>query len=169
MNRYPLSGARAAMAAIAVALLAAAVPAAQQKPAQKAVAATTPEAFVTALYRGHFARHQRWDLTYKREQAKFAPELLKLLKEDERKQAASPDEVVGLDFDPITDAQDEATRFKVTGSTSEGEDAIVSVSVYFGTEVHTVRLRLTPSGSSWLIANVLYDEGDLIKILKEPN
>jgi len=59
-------------------------------------AAETPEAFATALYRGHFARHQRWAQTFKRERARFTPELLAMLDEDARRQAASPEGIAAI-------------------------------------------------------------------------
>ncbi len=128
----------------------------------------TPEAFVTALYKDHFAHKQRWDLTLKTYHAKLAPELAGLLDESDRKQAANPDEVVGIDFNPMTDSQEEAQSFKLTGTTHEGADAIVAVTVKIYTETRTIRVRLTPDGDSWRIANLLYADGDLIKYLKEP-
>ena len=155
------SFARTALAAALVAVVT--VLAAAQAPG------ADPAAVVRALYRDHFAQRQRWDITFKRNRTKFTPELLALLDADERKQAATPDEVVGLDFDPITNAQDEATGYQITGTTHEGADAIVAVTVKFGrTDVSKVRVRLSPSGQTWRIANVLYDEGDLVTILKEP-
>ena len=129
--------------------------------------AESPEDFVRAFYGRHFANHQRWDLAVQRERTRFAPELLALLDEDMRRSRANPNEVVGLDFDPITDAQEDSTGFQVTGSTREGKDAIVSVAVSFGAEKRQVRVRVTPAGTAWQIANILYDEGDLVSILKE--
>jgi hypothetical protein len=167
MTRHTLV---ARAAALALALFAAAVVTANaQTTAAKTGAApgATPEAFVTAFYRAHFAHKQRFDLTVKRERAKFAPELLALLDEDAKRSAANPDEIVGLDFDPFINAQEEATRFKLSGTTREGADAIVAVSLYFGSEARPVRVRLTPSGASWRISNFVYDEGDLVSILKE--
>ncbi len=168
MTRHPrtLSFAAAAAALAIVSTLTSA--SAQTKPAGK-VAAVTPVAFVTAFYRGHFAQHQRWDLTEKRERKNFTAELVSLLDEDLAKQAANPDEVVGLDFNPVTNAQDDATRFKVGTPTVDGDDTIVPVSIYFGTERRTVRVRLTLVSGSWKIANFLYEEGDLLSILKEPS
>ena len=40
--------------------------------------------------------------------SRFAPALLALLDADDRAAAATPDEIVGLDFDPLTNAQEEA-------------------------------------------------------------
>jgi hypothetical protein len=163
-----MNGHRPYLALVAVFALLASGPAAAKTRAPGAGTAQTAEAFVTAFYRGHFARRQRWDLTFARERAKFAPDLLALLDADARKQAATPDEVVGLDFDPVINAQEEATRYKVSGVERDGDASIVTVSVYFGTEHRTVRVRLEPFGTSWRIANFLYEEGDLISILKEP-
>lgn len=127
-----------------------------------------PAAVVTALYRYHFAHKLRWDLTLKNNRAAFDPALLALLDEADRKQAATPDEIVGLDFDPIVDAQDTPNGYRVGRTTREGADAIVTVAIRFGTEHYDVRVRLAPSGGTWRITNLLYrQEGDLVSILKE--
>jgi Protein of unknown function (DUF3828) len=129
--------------------------------------AESPEDFVRGFYGRHFADHQRWDLTMQRERTRFTLELLVLLDEDMRRSAVNPNEVAGLDFDPITGAQEESSGFQVTGSTRQGEGATVSVAVSFGAEKRTVRVRVRRAGAAWRIANILYEEGDLVSILKE--
>lgn len=130
--------------------------------------ANDPVAIVRELYRGHFAHEQNWDYTIKHDRAKFAPELLELLDKLDQLQAATPDEVVGLDFNPLTNAQDYATRYTVGAVKRDGPNAIVPVSVWLGTSKSTVRILLVPSDGTWQIMNVLYDEGfDLIGIINE--
>jgi hypothetical protein len=172
MKRHCLTVPRALHAASAAALallLTVATAAAQARGAapQKPPAATDPAAVVTALYRDHFAHEQSWDETFKRNRAQFDPAFLALIDEVNRKQAATPDEIVGLDFDPLTNAQEEASEYQVKDLTREGDGAIVSVSVRHGTERRQVRVRLVPAGARWLVTNILYDEGDLVAILKD--
>jgi hypothetical protein len=60
--------------------------------------------------------------------------------------------------------------YSVETPTLDGTDTIVPVRVVIGPETRTVRVRLTPNGASWRIANVLYDEGpDLLAILRLPH
>src|SRR5262245_54693882 len=70
-------------------------------------------AAVSALYKAHFAKGQRWDITFERERARFAAPLLRMLDEDAAAQAATPTEVVGLDHDPLTNSQEGADLFVV--------------------------------------------------------
>lgn len=126
-----------------------------------------PSAVVDTLYRDHFAHEQNWETSLERNRAVFAPALLEKIDRVNRLQEATPDEIVGIDFNPFTNAQEEATGYRVTGTTREGKDAIVTVAVRFEATPVRVRVRLTPSGSGWLVANLLYDEGNLVAILDE--
>ncbi|HQR39075.1 MAG TPA: DUF3828 domain-containing protein [Blastocatellia bacterium] len=154
-------GARAVVVVLALAVAAVVSPAAQG-------AAATPKQMVTTLYQYHFAHKQRWDLTFKRYRSYFSKDLLALFDDNDKRQAASPDEVVGLDFDPITDSQEEASGYAVTGVTSDGASAVVTVRVRTGTEHRDVRVQFGKEGAAWKITNVLYDEENLATILKSP-
>ena len=55
-----------------------------------------------------------WDRVLKSKRFTLSPELRRGLKEDADASAKSTDGIVGLDFDPFLDAQDEAERY-VTG------------------------------------------------------
>ena len=120
---------------------------------------------VTALYRDHFAHEQNWDATYRRQRAFFTPELAALLDADGRAAAANADEVVGLDFDPLTDAQETMTGFEVGASTRDGADAVVPVMLRLDTARSEVRIRLARSGDAWRVANIHYSHGDLAALL----
>ena len=131
-------------------------------------AADDPASVVKALYKDHFAHEQRWDLTVKNHRAAFAPALLALLDEDERRAAANPDEIVGLDFNPFTNMQEEATGYEVGAATRDGAEAIVPVAVKLGGESQTIRVRLTQVDGAWRVANLHYAEGDLVDYLEQP-
>ena len=122
-------------------------------------------AVVTALYRDHFAHEQNWEATYRRQRALFAPELAALLDADGHAAAANADEVVGLDFDPLTDAQDGMTAFQVAPVTLEGRAAVVPVMLRLDTARSEVRIRLARSGDAWRVANIHYPHGDLVSLL----
>ena len=130
-------------------------------------AAPGPEAIVATLYRDHFKLKQEWGATLASPRDRFAPELLALIDESERLQAATPDEVVGLDFNPLTDSQDAATKYEVANVSRDGADTIVTVEVKLGPDRRDVRVRLVGAGDSWRIANVHYQETDLVTILRE--
>jgi hypothetical protein len=129
---------------------------------------TSPDAasVVTALYQDHFAHEQNWGGTYQRQRALFAPELAALLDADDSASAANADEVVGLDFDPLTDAQETMTGFEVGTSTRDGADAMVPVTLRLDTVRSEVRIRLARSGDAWRIANIHYSHGDLASLLR---
>ena len=121
---------------------------------------------VDALYRDHFAHEQNWADTYRRQRALFAPELAALLDADDRAAAANADEVVGLDFDPLTDAQEAMTSFQVAPIMHEGDRATVGVLLLLDTARTNVRLDLTRSGARWRVTNIRYAHGDLVSLLR---
>jgi hypothetical protein len=120
---------------------------------------------VAALYRDHFAHEQNFDGTYDRQRALFAPTLAALLDADARAAAASPDEVVGLDFDPLTDAQETMTAFEVGPAARDGADTIVPVTLRLDAQRSEVRVRLAQSGGRWRVTNLHYPHGDLVSLL----
>ena len=124
-------------------------------------------AVVTTLYRDHFAHQQNWEQTYPRQRALFAPGLASLLDADHRAAAANPDEIVGLDFDPLTNAQDEMTGFTVAPAARDGADALVGVVVRQDSARTRLRVHLVHAGTGWRVANIEYPEGDLVSILRE--
>ena len=123
-------------------------------------------AVVDALYQDHFAHEQNWTGTYQRQRALFAPELAALLDADDRAAAANADEVVGLDFDPLTDSQEGMTRFQVAPVMHEGNRATVGVLLLLDTARTNVRLDLTRSGTRWRVTNIRYRHGDLASLLR---
>lgn len=150
----------------AVASVAASPPSAAATVTQASAAAATAEAVVTALYEDHFAHEQNWTETYRRQRALFAPELTALLDADARAAAANADEIVGLDFDPLTDAQDTMTRFEVAPISQEGDAATVGVMLLQDTTRSNVRVMLARSGEQWRVTNLQYAHGDLASLLR---
>jgi Protein of unknown function (DUF3828) len=122
-------------------------------------------AVVNALYRDHFADGQNWERTYQRRRALFAPGLRALLDADARASAANADEVVGLDFDPLTDAQEEMTSFQVAPAALQGDAATIGVVLLLDTARTNVRVQLARSNQEWQVANLQYAHGDLVSLL----
>jgi hypothetical protein len=165
-NHAPLS-ARAVLAAAALVLVCAGAAPAQttSRPVRKPA---TPDAVVRALYAYHFSHQQNIETTFERNRAAFAPKLRRLLDASFRKQRAHPDEFVGLDFNPLTNAQEEASGFEVGSPLYEMTEAVVPVTVRFGTAPSTVRVRLVLIAQRWYVSNVHFEEGDLVAILESP-
>jgi hypothetical protein len=125
-----------------------------------------PTAAVDALYRGHFAHSQSFDETHTRDRARFAAPLLALLDAD-AKAARGSDEVVGLDFDPLTNSQEEAEGYSVGQARIAGDTATVPVELRTGRERMKLTVHLVRTGVQWQVSNLDYGEGNLVAILKE--
>ena len=143
--------------------------AAEEGAQREAAKPASPEAaaVVTTLYQDHFAHEQNWAETYRRQRALFAPQLAALLEADDSAAAANPDEVVGLDFDPLTDAQESMTAFEVGASTGDASGTVVPVALRLDSARSEVRVRLVQSGREWRVANVTYPHGDLVTLLRQ--
>jgi hypothetical protein len=124
-------------------------------------------AAVSALYKAHFAKGQRWDITFERERARFAAPLLRMLDEDAAAQAATPTEVVGLDHDPLTNSQEGADRFVVGTARLEKGEALVPVEIRIGQSRNTLTVRLIGVEGRWRISNIHDGQGDLVATLKQ--
>ena len=132
-----------------------------------AAAAQGPAAVVDGLYQSHFAHHQRFDATMKAERARFGTALLAQLDADAKASAANSEEVVGLDFDPLTNSQEEADGYSVGAASVQGDRAAVPVEIRLGSEKMKVEVRLVRSGGTWAITNLAYTEGDLAGLLQQ--
>lgn len=136
------------------------------------LAATPPVAagpldVVKDVYARHFAHQQRWDLTAREARSRFAPALLALLDADDRAAAATPDEIVGLDFDPLTNAQEEAEAWTPGSAQVTGTTAAVPVELRTGTQTRRVTVRLVAQGQQWRIADLDYGETTLVRTLEQ--
>jgi hypothetical protein len=128
----------------------------------------SPSAVVTTLYRYHFTHGQNWDSTYAAERTLFAPELAARLDADVRAARANPNEIVGLDFDPLTDAQDSMTGYAVVSAEPQGASgSIVAVEVRQDSARIPIRVHLTQTPAGWLVADIQYREGTLVSILDQ--
>jgi hypothetical protein len=103
----------------------------------------------------------------------FSADLLAQLKEDLKVSAQNPGEIVGLDFDPILNAQDVATRYDIGKVTTKNERYRVDV---YGTwngkknNKPDVTPELAFSNGKWTFVNFRYEreepKTDLLTTLK---
>lgn len=104
----------------------------------------------------------------------FSPELRKRLKEDIDASAKSPGEIVGLDFDPILNAQIDVPRCKAEKVTNKGKSFLVEVYLYPNGKKDpkpNVQPELIQSNGKWQFVNFHYNvdnkPDDLLHVLKE--
>jgi hypothetical protein len=110
------------------------------------------------------------DLALKQKGAFFSTRLAQALKDDSAAAAKSPDEIVGLDFDPFLASQDPCDKY-VTG-------AVTQVGIHFQVAVFgicsgkkndkpDVIVEVIRQGTSCIFVNFLYPgQGDLLSTLK---
>ena len=106
----------------------------------------------------------------------FSPEILRALKVDAVAQAKHPNEIVGLDFDPIFNGQDFANKYVVGKATNKGTRYLVEVfGIWNGKkdEIPSVTPELTWVNSQWRFQDFHYQrdpkkpsEDSLLSVLK---
>ena len=112
---------------------------------------------------------------FKHRGSSFAPALKKQIEADEAASAASPGEVVGLDFDPFLNAQDIPDRCIVGKVTPKGDSYSVEVFEVFSGKKEAkpaVVPELVFKDGQWIFTNFVYprDNGksdNLLSVLKD--
>ena len=101
----------------------------------------------------------------------FSQEIIEGLDEDEAAAAKSPDEIVGLDFDPFLNAQDVCEPYRPGKVTAAGSTYQVEI---FGTcpEPHSkqpdVIAVVEKRNGAWVFVDFIYpSNGDLFSVLQE--
>jgi hypothetical protein len=107
----------------------------------------------------------------------FSKELMKRLDEDAAASAKRKDEIVGLDFDPVLNAQDFAARYVASHVTHRGKSYFAEVRSISGGKKSAridVQPELVQSGKTWVFVNFHYPaagkgepKSDLLGILKQ--
>lgn len=133
--------------------------------------------FVAEFYAWYLAQGKNTDplrVALKKKQANFSKELVLRLNEDYKASAKSPDEIVGLDFDPVLNSQDFADKYVANKVTKKGSRYLVEVFAVYGGKRENkpaVIPELQRVGSRWVFTNFLYKDGpktdDLLSILKK--
>lgn len=94
----------------------------------------------------------------------FSEELKTQLKADDAAAAKSPGEIVGLDFDPFMNCQDQPERYKAEKVSHKGNHYLVSVYSYTGGKREAkpaVTPELVLQGKQWTFVNFHYGQSDI--------
>jgi hypothetical protein len=150
--------------------IAAAIPVSLAHPA---AAEEAPDAVVDALYEAHAARADDaslpplWDDPQTRGRF-FDSGLLALFEAMRARQAATPDEVVGLDGDPFYDAQDwDISNLVVAPAQISGDAATVEVRFDNFGEPRQLVYGLLRTDGAWRVFDVTYAHPDGTYTLRE--
>jgi hypothetical protein len=137
---------------------------------------TSCRKFVGEFYAWYIARGKNGDLlrvALRRKKANFSLEVIRRLSEDAKAVARSPNEIVGLDFDPVLNSQDFAEKYVPGKVSQKGSRFLVDVfSVYAGkrSEVPAVTAELRYERGRWVFSNFIYKSDgktdDLLSLLR---
>jgi hypothetical protein len=143
-----------------------AVERARTAPTAKAAAARN---VVERHYAEHFNSGQGFSVdTLRERKGWFAPTLYSLMLAD----MAPTGEIGYIEFDPFTDAQDDAATYTVGVPKTANDTVLVPVELTFGSATGTgherrrVTLAMVPAPSGWQIANIIYADHDLMTGLR---
>jgi len=109
------------------------------------------------------------------DQTYYTPELYQALKDDLDASSKVADEIVGLDFDPVLNAQDVPNKVDLGPASVAGEKCQVKVFETWGAKKEakpSATVELVHTNGQWLIANYHYDPAgipaneNLLSILK---
>jgi Protein of unknown function (DUF3828) len=121
-------------------------------------------AAVDQRYHQHFASRQGFSVdTLRARKAWFTPQLYQLMLAD----MSSTGEIGYIDFDPFTDAQDDAATYTVGAAHPAHDTVLVEVAVTFppavgnGHEQQHITLAMLPTLGGWKIANFMSSDRDL--------
>ncbi|HEY1774239.1 MAG TPA: hypothetical protein VGH91_13710 [Gammaproteobacteria bacterium] len=144
--------------------------------------ARSAQAFVQGFYDWYAWEAQKQDegpigAALKSKRWPSSAAIVSALKADEEAQAKSPDEVVGIDFDPYLNAQDSCFPYKAGKVTASGGQYRVEVFDSNCSDPHpeqpTVIAVLEKDGASWRFTNFIYPgepgqaDSDLLATLKQ--
>jgi hypothetical protein len=107
------------------------------------------------------SRESALEVALREKQSSFSAELVKALKNDLTASKGSPEEVVGLDFDPFLNAQDMGERYLVGKITPKGDHYWVEVFGIWEGKKNTkpdVVPELAFQNGQWIFTNFHYGE-----------
>jgi len=142
---------------------------AAQTPAQ-----ATPSGAVKSFYTFHLAHDMGYTLKNLVVRKRFvSPELYALLAKELNRQAEyskkHPDEAPDFEGDPFTDSQEYPNSFRVSSTVTNGNRAKVTVSLAWkltqgqGNDNRNIAVELVKSGASWLIDDIVNNEGSSLR------
>ena len=119
---------------------------------------------VVRRYEAHFHGGQGFSVdTLRVRRSWFTADLYRLMA---ARMGASA-EVGDIDFDPFTNAQDDAARFDVGSIRASHDTVYVDVDLHFtGADTKLVTLAMLPVPDGWVIADFIYPDGDLLARLR---
>ena len=124
--------------------------------------------FTQAFYDWYSQHDDRLEAAVSDRSFAFGPELLTALKADIDAQSKSPDEIVGLDWDPFTDSQDPCDPYKVTGTDHRGDTVRVALTGtcegYASTSGPDVLAEVRRSPAGWVFVD-FRSPGDPLSLL----
>jgi hypothetical protein len=131
--------------------------------AQPPIASPVP--FVQSFYDWYSAHQTSFETAIKQKPSAFAPTLLAALRADLAASARDKDDVVGLDFDPLTASQDPCQHYAAGAPTHAG--AIYQVPIYgiCDGERHPepdLIAELTLANGTWTFTNFVYPAHDTV-------
>jgi hypothetical protein len=109
-----------------------------------------------------------WTMALEHSPTSFKPPLMKALSDDAKAQAASPGDIVGLDFDPFLYAQDPADSYSAGAATEKNGKCRVQILAKTGSQNPTVSVVAVVEATDghWQFQNFQYPKfGDLLTIL----
>lgn len=119
--------------------------------------------FAQAFYDWYRRHDDRLEAAVSQRPEVFSAELLAALRRDIGAQAKSPDDVVGLDWDPFTGSQDPCDPYRVDRVTRRGDTVLVAMrgtckdAAPRQTPDAIAALRQAPAG--WQFVDVLHGDG----------
>ena len=128
-------------------------------------AADSARAVVDSFYRWYVPRSQKpgadmtWMLVTHQRSGLLSDDLVRALRADSIASSKSAGEVVGLDGDPILNAQDPCSSYRATRARQEGQSILVDVIGSGECAAHTapdVVVEITRRGGRWTIVNFRY-------------
>lgn len=144
--------------------------------------AQAAQAFVQGFYDWYVETskrsHDQWpmDAALKSRRWPMSEAIIAGLKADEAAAAKDPDEVVGIDFDPFLNAQDECFPYKAGQATQNGDrfevqvfDSKTACPGDPNPQLPTVIVQVEPHKGSWIFTDFIYPgppQQDLLGVLK---
>lgn len=136
--------------------------------------------FVQKFYNWYVAREKAltranshndvMEVAMREKRSSFSPELLKALQEDVAAAHKDPGEIVGLDFDPILNSQEEPERYVVGEVHAKGDHYLVDVFDFLEGKKSAkpwVVPELVSKNGQWIFTDFHYEKSNLVSVLEQ--
>lgn len=105
-----------------------------------------------------------FEVTLREKRSSFSSGLMKALEEDLAASKKSPDEIVGLDFDPFLNAQDTPERYVVGAVRTKDDHYLVEVFGFWNGRKNSkpdLIPELALENGKWIFTNFHYEKSDI--------